>query len=65
MGSFTSMPKIKPAANADDNDVDYGQLEDVTSVLTKCKQQLESMPPPIPRQWRSTKAAVIKPEGKE
>ena len=68
MGSFTSMPKIKPAANADDNDVDYGNLEDLTTVLNECQEQLESLPSPIPRQWRSTKtssaAAVIESEGR-
>ena len=66
MGSFTSMPKIKPAANADDNDVDYGKLVDISTVLEKCKEQLGSLPPPIPRQWRSSKAAsssVINSEG--
>ena len=60
------MPKIKPAANADDNDVDYGNLEDISTVLEKCQKQLESLPPPIPRQWRSSKAAsssVINSEG--
>jgi len=68
MGSFTSMPKIKPVANADDNDVDYGNLEDLTTVLNECQEQLESLPSPIPRQWRSTKtssaAAVIESEGR-
>lgn|ERR1711963_850342 len=67
MGSFTSMPKIKPVANADDNDVDYGNLEDLSTVLNECQEQLESLPSPIPRQWRSTKtssaAAVIESEG--
>ena len=60
MGSFTSMPKIKPAANADDDDVEYGDgnLEDITTVLSKCQEQLESLPPPIQRQWRSNKAAT-------
>ena len=61
------MPKIKPVANADDNDVDYGNLEDITTVLSECQKQLESLPSPIPRQWRSTKtssaAAVIESEG--
>ena len=60
------MPKIKPAANADDNDVDYGKLVDISTVLEKCKEQLGSLPPPIPRQWRSSKAAsssVINSEG--
>ena len=62
------MPKIKPAANADDNDVDYGKLVDISTVLEKCKEQLGSLPPPIPRQWRSSKAAsssVINSEGKK
>ena len=67
MGSFTSMPKIKPVANADDNDVDYCNLEDLTTVLNECQEQLDSLPSPIPRQWRSTKtssaAAVIESEG--
>ena len=60
MGSFTSMPKIQPAANADDDDVEYGDgnLEDITTVLNKCQEQLESLPPPIQRQWKSNKSAT-------
>ncbi len=64
MGSFTSMPKIKPAADANDNDVDYGGGEkiDLNTFLERCTAQLGSLPPPIPRKW---KPLTSKKEGTE
>jgi len=57
MGSFTSMPKIIPAPNSEDNDVDYGNGERVglDDFLDKCRSQLGSLPALIPRTWRQRK----------
>lgn len=52
MGSFTSMPKINPTADADDDDVDYPRERiALAPFLEKCAQNL-NQGPPIPRQWR-------------
>jgi hypothetical protein len=61
MGSFTSMPKIRPAPNADDTDVDYGNVGERVGLdvfLAKCKNQLGSLPPLIPRNVRHRKNSL-------
>lgn len=55
MGSFTSMPKIRPAPNSEDNDVDYGNGENIglDDFLNKCRLEMgASMPNVIPRKFR-------------
>lgn len=50
------MPKIRPAPNSDDNDVDYGTDGDrvgLEDFLAKCRFALgSSMPSVIPRKFR-------------
>ena len=61
MGSFTSMPKIRPAPNSDDTDVDYGNVGErvgLDDFLAKCKNQLGSLPPLIPRNVRHRKNSL-------
>ena len=56
MGSFTSMPKIRPAPNSEDNDVEYDEeLISLEAFLLKCRRQLGSLPSYIPRGWRGQK----------
>ena len=53
MGSFTSMPKVIPAADSDDTDISYPLgREDLNTFLARCSQQLGSLPPPIERKFR-------------
>eukprot|EP00095_Tigriopus_kingsejongensis_P005846 maker-scaffold697_size109876-snap-gene-0.26 protein:Tk05846 transcript:maker-scaffold697_size109876-snap-gene-0.26-mRNA-1 annotation:"Nocturnin" len=55
MGSFTSMPKIAPAANSDDRDVVFPEgKETIESTLKRCSEQLSGLPALIERTWRST-----------
>lgn len=61
MGSFTSMPKIRPAPNSDDNDVEYGNVGEQIGLdvfLAKCRNQLGSLPPLIPRNIRHRKNSL-------
>ena len=61
MGSFTSMPKIRPAPNSDDNDVEYGNVGERIGLdifLAKCRNQLGSLPPLIPRNIRHRKNSL-------
>lgn len=60
MGSFTSMPKVSPAPDADDTDVDYGrEREDLETFLNRCAAQLGSLPPPISRKWRKVISSQV------
>ena len=53
MGSFTSMPKVIPAAESEDADACYPRgREDLTQFLARCSRNLGSLPPPIERKWR-------------
>ena len=64
MGSFTSMPKIIPAAESDDADVAYPSgKEDLPSFLSRCSAHLASLPPPIERRWRRNVEAATANEG--
>ena len=61
MGSFTSMPKIRPAPNSEDTDVDYGNIGErvgLEGFLAKCRNQLGSLPPLIPRNIRHRKNSL-------
>ncbi|QQP37941.1 Uncharacterized protein FKW44_018388, partial [Caligus rogercresseyi] len=52
MGSFTSMPKVIPSANANDTDVDYpsGKVT-LPNFLEYCSKVLSELPPPLKRNW--------------
>ena len=55
------MPKIRPAPNSDDTDVDYGNVGErvgLDDFLAKCKNQLGSLPPLIPRNVRHRKNSL-------
>ena len=53
MGSFTSMPKVIPAADSHDTDLTYPVgREDLETFLDRCAKQLGSLPPPIERNFR-------------
>lgn len=60
MGSFTSQPKIIPAGDAQDTDVEYPQgREELKVFLAKCVEQLGDLPAPIERNWRKTTENAI------
>ena len=54
MGSFTSMPKIRPSPNSEDTDVVYvtDQCVNLDQFLANCRRELGSLPPAIPRSFR-------------
>ena len=59
MGSFTSMPKVIPAASESDCDADVsypreGQREELPEFLARCSRNLSSLPPPIQRKWKNS-----------
>lgn len=56
MGSFTSMPKVIPAASECDCDADVtypppDAREELPEFLARCSRHLTSLPPPIQRKW--------------
>ena len=58
MGSFTSMPKVIPAANVDDESEAGvypapGQREPLQRFLERCRAHLDSLPPPIDRSLKN------------
>ena len=59
MGSFTSMPKVIPAASESDCDADVsypreGERQELGEFLQeRCGRHLASLPPPIERRWRT------------
>jgi hypothetical protein len=60
MGSFTSMPKIIPAAESDDTDISYPLgREDLSSFLDRCSKHLSTLPNPIERTWSRKMIAKI------
>ena len=65
MGSFTSMPKVIPAASESelcDADVAYpreGERQALGEFLReRCGRHLASLPPPIERRWIKTRGAI-------
>eukprot|EP00096_Caligus_rogercresseyi_P011766 TRINITY_DN473_c0_g1_i4.p1 TRINITY_DN473_c0_g1~~TRINITY_DN473_c0_g1_i4.p1 ORF type:complete len:399 (-),score=101.30 TRINITY_DN473_c0_g1_i4:249-1445(-) len=60
MGSFTSMPKVIPSANANDTDVDYpsGKVT-LPNFLEYCSKVLSELPPPLKRNWTTIKNKSI------
>ena len=61
MGSFTSMPKIRPAPNADDQDVDFGPNRiTLEAFLKRCRDELGNRPAVIPRQSRQRTTSLSK-----
>ena len=61
MGSFTSMPKIRPAPNADDQDVDFGPNRiTLEAFLKRCRDELCHRPAVIPRQSRQRTTSLSK-----
>jgi len=61
MGSFTSMPKIRPAPNAEDQDVDFGSNRvSLEAFLKRCRDELGNLPAVIPRQSRQRTTSLSK-----
>ena len=62
MGSFTSMPKVIPAASECDCDADVSYprgREELPEFLARCSRNLGSLPPPIERKWTTKKRSNI------
>ena len=65
MGSFTSMSKIIPSSNLNDDDVSYATTrEDLETFLKRCSKHLSGKPEPIERRWKQA-ASSAKEEEKE
>ena len=61
MGSFTSMPQIRPAPNAEDQDVDFGPNRvTLEAFLKRCRDELGNLPAVIPRQSRQRTTSLSK-----
>ena len=55
------MPKIRPAPNAEDQDVDFGADRiPLENFLKRCREELGNLPPVIPRQSRQRTVSLSK-----